>query len=130
MHTDLSVFASAAFAIVFGWLLLSVIDIVGFPLARLGGRLHRYIKIYRDEKDAWLFSLLVSVTRWPTVILGSLACFLSLAMYFSDSVILSLIHGLMINTFWIVFSMRAAGIFFGAVFYGPSFANIMKSVRG
>ena len=115
----------------FGWLLISAVDMLNIPLARWGGSLHKHLNVPEsEEKDAWLFALLIGVTRIPTVVLGSLAFFFALYALFSTLPLFATLQAVSLNTFIIIFVMRVGSVFLGSALFGPNMQNIMKTLRG
>ncbi len=118
-------------SLIFGWFMISLLDIMALPLMNWGAIVRTYFKMpERDQKDAWLFTLLISVTRIPVIILAGWAFFFYLLTLFIATEQLLFVEQVAMSTFWIVFVMREASVFVGSLLIGPQMKEVMRSLHG
>jgi len=130
---DIAVLIAGAFlaSLVFCWFMQSLLDIIALPTMNWAIKVRAQLKLPdRDQKDAWLFTLLISVTKIPTIILAGWAFFFYLLTLFSHSDQLAFIEQVSVSTFWIIFIMREGSIFVGSLLLGPEMKEVMRSLHG
>jgi hypothetical protein len=116
----------------FIWLAGSLLTALGWPFARVGSLVHKAMgTLPRNESDAWLFVLLLGVTRILVIVVGAVvfAASLSVILLPTPEIVLQLRDALL-NIFIILLVMRLLAIFFGAVIIGGSVRSLLKTLRG
>ena len=117
-------------AAIFAWFMASLLDILNAPLTGWGIALQKTLRVeQRDEKDAWLFTLLISLVRTPLIVIAGIAFFFYLLGLFSSSADIASLSQVALSTFWIIFIMREVSIVIGSVLLGPTMRDIMHSLR-
>ncbi|HSI20289.1 MAG TPA: hypothetical protein VLA04_01080 [Verrucomicrobiae bacterium] len=120
--------ATAAFI----WLTAGVLSAFSWPIARLGSLAHDTLKLKPgNDQDAWLFVLLISVTRVLVTLLGALTftAALSVALLPVPEIVPELRNGLW-NIFIMLFIMRMAAIFVASAMLGGSVRTVLKTLKG
>lgn len=115
----------------FAWVASSVLGALSYPAAKLGFLTHKALKLLpHNEQDAWLFALLMSVTRVVVLLLAVLAwgVTVSTALLPLPDIALELRNSLL-NLLWILLFMRLLAIYAGGVVIGGSVRTVLRTLK-
>lgn len=121
------VIATAAFI----WLASGILAAISWPIARIGNAVHKLTRaLPRNESDAWLFVLLLGISRVLVIVAGTLAfaTALSVALLPVPSLV-DEVRNALVNVFLILLIMRLVAIFLGAVIIGGSVRTVLRTLK-
>jgi hypothetical protein len=123
----LAVVASAAFC----WLAIGVLQALTWWVARLGTSVHGALKrAAGSEPDAWLFALLVGLTRILILGLASLSFGLwIIASLFPVPALVSASAGQLAGVVTVLLLMRLIAVYVAAVQLGGSVRTVLKTLK-
>jgi hypothetical protein len=115
----------------FAWMAGGLLSLLNWPCARLGSLAHTMLKFKAgDEKDIWLFVLLIGLTRLFILALATIVFATALITTLLPSV--SLVGELVpffLNLFLILLVMRLLSIFLAALLLGGSVRNVLSTLK-
>jgi hypothetical protein len=98
--------------------------------AQIGSHFHTMFKMEDGaDTDAWLLSLLLGLTRYPTLVLGMAGFFLSVLSYLYDPFWMLPLKNFVLSTFFFLLVVRLLGVIMGSVMYGKSIETVIGSLE-
>lgn len=111
-------------------LLTALLDLCTVFFAELGSRVHRFFELTDgEEKEIWLFGLLLGITKQPALILGALAFFVVTLQYLYDPFWLLALRTVALHAFFFLVVLRFLAVVLTSVLYGASVKTTIKSLR-
>lgn len=123
--------AALAIASYFFWRLLGiVVHYLTKLAAQVGGKIHATAKLVDgEETNAWLLSLLLGITRYPTLILGTGGFFFFTLHYIYEPFFVLITRDFTVNAFFFLLVVRLLGVVMGSVMYGESVKTVISSLE-
>jgi len=116
--------------IILAWFIPALLGVVSLAMVSLGSFMHDTFSLPQpDEQDAWLFSLLIQITRFPTLVFGLLLMSLSAVLLWYWPTWLIVVRSMCVDLFVLLLFLRIFSILVGSVIYGSSLRSIIKSLQ-